>query len=1005
MYKLAINRPITTLMLFLSLVIFGIFSLYSMPINLYPNVKIPLIKITALSSGDLEYVKNRVTKEIENAVSDIEGIETIGSKIFNNLSVSVIKFKLGKDLEIAANDIREKLGKINLEYSPSIEKISTDASSVVNIFVSTKNDDKIALMRFVDKELEPYLKRVDGVGKIEKIGFLEPRIKVELDLATLEKYHINSYDVMQILKSQNFKIPLGKIENKQEKYILKGTFDASSIDELKDIRIIPGVFLKDIADVSVGLSDENSYAFYKGKSGVMLEISKVENTNAIKVIENIKNAYNKANDKWGKNYDMSIAFDKSENILKHIHQVRFDMIFGVFLTIVIVFLFLRSVSATIIASISIPTSIVATFFLIHILGNDLNRLTLIALTLSIGIFIDDAIVVIENISKYIQKGKDSLNASYEAIKDIGFSVLSISVVLLCVFIPISYMNSVPGLFFNTLGLSTALGVIISFFVSMMLIPSLSARFLSNVESNFYHKSEKYFVALEEGYAKILNKILKYKKSFVLLVFVVFVACVSLTPKIGLNFLPMEDDSEILVNLKSTKNITIDTMKDKGKEVLSKLKNYDEIEYAYLLIGYDDSKDSKLAKIYVKLKNLSNRNLRQAAFVQKLRNELKLDDVKIKIIEVPKFEGAGVDEPVQFVLLGDDIKELRKSSQKTKELLSKDTRIVDIDDDMDALEDEIVFELDKEKAKKLNVNPYDVAMVLKTSFDDNKLGNLDYNNLSDDIVLRLSSKYKKDINTLNKIEIKSMDGTIIGLMSILHIKEKQDISNINRTDRQDSIKITAGVNDISLAEVQKLLEDNKNDILVNGVDYKFSGFIDMLGETVEGFATSVGLACLLIYLVLASLYESLLLPFVVMISMPLAFAGACVGLFITANTFSLFVLVALILLFGMVGKNAILLVDVANKLCEEGVNSDEALIIAGKKRIRAILMTTIAMIAAMLPLALSHGAGYEGNSPMAISVIYGLISSTLLTLFAVPAIFGVIYKIDSKIKKIYKREKI
>lgn len=1005
MYKLAINRPITTLMIFLSLVIFGIFSLYSMPINLYPNVKIPLIKITALSNGDLDYVKNRVTKEIEDAVSNVEDIDTIGSKIFNNLSISVIKFKLGKDLEVAANDIREKLGKINLEYPPSIEKISTDASSVVNIFVSTKDSDKISLMRFVDKELEPYLKRVDGVGKIEKIGFLEPRIKVELDLATLEKYHINSYDIMQILKSQNFKIPLGKIENDKEKYILKGTFDASSIDELKDIRIIPGVFLKDIAEVSVGLSDENSYAFYDGKSGVMLEISKVENTNAIKVIENIKNAFEKANAKWGKNYDMSIAFDKSENILKHIHQVRFDMIFGVFLTIVIVFLFLRSISATIIASISIPTSIVATFFLIDMLGNDLNRLTLIALTLSIGIFIDDAIVVIENISKYINKGKDSLNASYEAIKDIGFSVLSISVVLLCVFIPISYMNSISGLFFNALGLSTALGVIVSFFVSVMLIPSLSARFLSTKHTKFYEKTEKYFVALENGYEKILHKILNYKKTFMVGVLLVFLSCVSLATKIGLDFLPMEDDSQLLINVKSTQNITIEQMQEKGKGILDFLKKYNEIQYAYLLVGYDDSKDSKLVKIYVKLKSLEQRDMRQSAFVSKLRNELKVDNAKIKVMEVPKFEGAGVDEPVQFILLGDDIKNIQQSSLNAKNILSKDSKIVDIDDDMDALEDEIVFELDKEKAKKLNVNPYDVAMVLKTSFDDNKLGNLDYNNLSDDIVLRLSSKYKKDVNTLEKINIKSMDGTILGLMSVLSVKTKKDISNTNRTDRQDSIKITAGVNGISLAEVEKLLKENIDSILVDGVSYKFSGFIEQLDETVNGFIMAISLACLLIYLVLASLYESLLLPFVVMVSMPLAFAGASVGLFVTDNTFSLFVLVALILLFGMVGKNAILLVDVANKLCDEGMDTDEALIVAGKKRIRAILMTTIAMISAMMPLALSHGAGYEGNSPMAISVICGLISSTLLTLFAVPAIFGVVYKLDAKVKKIYKREKI
>lgn len=1005
MLKLAINRPITVLMLFLAFLLFGILSLFIMPVNLYPNVNIPLIKITTYANADLNYVNSQITSKIENAISSVSQIKKISSKSFNNLSVIHVEFELGRDLEVAVNDIREKVSKLKFEFTPNVEKVSSDAGSVISIFVNSYKMNDSDFMNLVDNEIMPDFQRIKGIGDVNNIGFLKNDIKIELDINKINKYHLNTLEVTQLIKSQNFKNYLGSIENNDKNISIKGYFDSNSIEELGNLRIGPGILLKDIAIIKRDYINYDSYAYYAGDSGVLFELKKVSGYNTLEAIKNTKEALKNIQAKY-KDVNITVVYDKSDNIKKHIYQVVFDMCFGVFLTIIIVFLFLRNLSATIIASIAIPTSIISSFFLIYLFGYDLNRLTLIALTLSIGIFIDDAIVVIENISKKIHLEKNALLASYAGVKEIAFSVFSISVVLLCVFIPISFMNSIPGLFFNALGLSVAFGVIISFLVCIFLIPTISARFLNTNESIFHKKTEKYFEKLENSYENILDYILKYKKIFVFIILFICFISFSLASKVGLNFLPMEDDSELQVQIDAKEDVSIYTMQKQGLLALNQIKSNENVDYAYLLIGYDEAKDRKKAKIYVKLKPLEDRKLRQSEVVQNLRDSINFQKYKVKVLEIPKFEGAGVDEPVQFLLLGDDFTSLIGASRKIKNVLNEIDGVVDVEDDIDAFSNVLAIHINREKARKLNVNILELSQVIQTAFANVKIGVLDNINDSEDIYIALNKEQREHIDTLDKIQIKTLDGNIIGLNSIVTIKQIKDNSSINRFNKERSIKITSGIDKVSLGEVKKQILDNIDNIIDGkNINYRFVGFIELLDETIIGFIIVMVLAFTLIYLVLAALYESLVVPFVIMLTMPLAFAGACIGLFITNNQFSLFVLVALILLFGMVGKNAILLIDVANKLCDSGMNVKQALKVAGKKRIRAILMTTIAMIFAMLPLAISHGAGYESNSPMAIAVISGLISSTILTLFAVPAIYEICYKIDRKLKSIYKRDLI
>ncbi|WP_139453430.1 efflux RND transporter permease subunit [Campylobacter armoricus] len=1004
MYRFAINNPIAVLMFFIALVIFGTFSIFSMPINLYPKVDIPLIKITTTTNGDLKFIESKITKEIENAISDVQGIKNINSTSYNNFSISVVEFELGKNLEVAANDIRDKLNTITLPAKPTLEKISPDAGSVVSLFLSSS--DNLKLMRKIDNDIKPFLQRIAGVGTINDIAFLKPQVQIKLLPNALQKYQINALDVAKIIQSHNFKQYLGEFENSKDNLAIKGYFEAQNLEELKNIRIFSGVFLKDIANISYGLEDQKQFAMLDTKDGVLLELNKISGYNSLKVIENIKNSLKTLQTIAGDDIEIKIVYDKSQNILKHINQVIFDMIFGVVLTLLIVYVFLRNISATILAFIVLPTSIISSFFLINLLGYDINRLTIIALTLSIGIFIDDAIVIIESIAKKA-KNLPPLQASFEGIKEIGFSVLSISAVLLCVFIPIAYMNSIPGLFFNVLATSVASGVIISYLVSVFLIPTLSARFLNTNESVFYKKSEFLFIKLDLFYENLLYKVLANKIKFIISTIIIIILCFSLAPKIGLDFLPIEEDSEIQILLESKEDLSLEAMKIKSLEVYESIKQDSNVAYAYLLIGYNDAKEIKKAKIYVKLKPLNEREFRQPKLISIFQEKLNsYKDLKIKVLELPKIEGAGIEDPVQIQILGDDLKLIKQAIDRAKEVFSKHEGFVAIDDNEGDLKEEIAITINKEKAAKLGINPQELAYVLAYSFGNLSVGNMDYKNFKDEIILSFDEAFKQNPTSLELIELKNQYNENIKLSSIANFSYKKDLSLINRHNKTTSIKLTSSIENISLGEVRKIFESNLAYILGNNnLSFAYSGFLDFLDDTISGFLFSISLGMVLIYLILASLYSSLILPLIIMISMPLAFGGACFGIFITGNHFSLFVLVAIILLFGMVGKNAILLVDVANKKCDEGMDIEKALIYAGKSRLRAILMTTFAMIFSMLPLALSKGSGFEGNSPMAIAIIFGLISSTLLTLLVVPALFKFAYNLDIKIKKIYQRQKI
>ncbi len=1008
MYKFAINRPITTLMGVLSFIVFGLMSYNTMPVNLFPNVDFPVVTIqTTYDGADASTVETKVTDKLEEAVSGIDGIDKLMSTSYEGFSTVTIQFELFKNIDEATNDVRDKIGSVilpNEVEKPIVKKLGA-SGVVINLFVATKTGDVTALMRMSDEKLKPKLQRIKGVGEVNIIGYQDREIRIFVDPFKLNKYDLTPLDVQNIVAAQNINQGAGKLISDQKETVIKVKADAISVDDLQELIVKPGIKLKDVARVVDGLSDSSSFSSYNGNQGVMLEVKKISGENVLDIINGVKAVMPRLETIAGDDYALQLLQDQSDKIMVNIDNVTFDLIYGSILAIIIVFFFLRNFTATIVSALAIPTSIIGTFAIIDWLGYDLNKLTLIGLTLAIGIFIDDAIVVIENITKKMEAGMEPFRASLEGIKEVSFSILAISSVLLAVFVPVAFMDGIVGMFFNSFAMTVASGVVISYLVAVMFIPTVGARVLSAKESKFFHMTEPLFVRLDRAYVALLKTLIRFKWITILVTIGILVSSTKLST--GMDFVPMQDNSEFQVFTKAPVGTSLEEMKKKMQPMLEQMQRDENIEYTVLSIGYNSAKEIHKAKIYAKLKPVAQRSVSQEDVVQQYANAFKtIKDMIVTVEEVPPFDTGSSNAPVQIVVTGDDLDVLNETTQKLMDLLKQTKGAVGVDRDYESGKPEIKIDILRENAQRSGVSANEIAGILASAYSsDRAISYYEENGREFDITLRFEDQYRSTIDDIKKLQVKNRDGEFVSLEGLITFEEHTGTSSINRYDRERKVMVTSGMYETSLDVIMKAVDEKIGEILPAGYNYRYTGDIENMADTNAAFGAAVLLAIILIYLILAALYESIIQPFIIMVAMPLSFTGVIVALYLTGNNFSLFVMIGIILLLGMVGKNAILVVDFANQAIKEGKEVNEAILEAGEKRLRPILMTTFAMIGAMLPLAFGSGAGHESNAPMALAIIGGLMSSTILTLLVVPAIYRIMYPMDAWLRKWYEKGKV
>jgi HAE1 family hydrophobic/amphiphilic exporter-1 len=590
----------------------------------------------------------------------------------------------------------------------------------------------------------------------------------------------------------------------------------------------------------------------------------------------------------------------------------------------------------------------------------------------------------------------------------AFTILAISAMLLAVFIPVSFMSGIVGKFFESFAMTVGFAIIISYTIALSFIPSLSARVLHKGESKFYNLTEPLFKFLERIYEKTLKFVLNFKVITFILVLIIFFASLSLFPKIGMDFIPKEDKAEFEVKIKADAGISLQEMIRKSKIVEDLIRKNQYVEYTTLSVGYNATREKHKAVIYVKLVDKNRRELNQEEIVQGFRKALVpyKKDMFITASAIPNIKGAGASVPYQIVLKSDSFEDLNTAKKNLVEYLAKKEGFVDIDTDLDDPKPQIDINILRENASLFGVSASEIAEVISIAFSsDLEVSYFEESGKQYNITLRFGDENRVSLEDIKKLQVRTKDGKLIYLDGLVEFTNSQTLGAINHFDRQREVTIFADLFKLDLGGAVNYTKAEINNLLPKGVEYRFTGFAEEMVKTGQAFGAAIGLSVILMFIILAILYESLIQPIIIMVALPLSIIGVMLALYMSGLQFSLFVMIGFMLLMGMVGKNAVLLVDFANHAVDGGKRVDDALLEAGEKRLRPILMTTIAMVFAMLPLALGSGLGSETKAPMAISIIGGLLSSMVLTLLVVPVIYKMISPLDIWLKKFYENKNI
>ncbi len=991
----------------ITLVIFGYMSFKSMPSALFPKVDFPMVTIKTIYPGvDSSTIESQVTDKIEEAISRIGGVDSMISTSSEGASVVMVKFFLERDINEATNDVRDKVSAVLLPRdakTPLVSKLDIGGASVINVFLTAKSDTVQHLMKFADEKVKPQLQKINGVGAINIIGYRDREIKIYPNIDLLNKFGITLSELNAIITRENVKIGGGRLITKTNEFTLKTKADALSIHALENIQIKDNLRLKDVARVQDTLSDAKSYASYNGVQGVMLEVQKISGTNTLDIIKRVKATIPQLKKLAGNKFGVETMQDTSPFIIHSLKDVEFDLIYGAVLAVIIIFFFLRNFTITLVSAFSIPISIMGTIAFMDYMGYDLNKMTLVGLTLSIGIIIDDAIVVLENIYKKQEAGMSRLQAAFEGTKEMAFAIVAISAMLLAVFIPVSHMSGIVGKFFESFAMTVGFAIIISFTVAMTFMPSVSARVLNKGENWFYNLSEPLFKLLEKMYDSSLKLVLRFKISTLVLVIAIFVGSLNLFPKIGMNFLPKEDKSEFEIKLKADAGISLAEMIKESKRVENFIKKDKRVLFTTLSVGYNSVQEKNKAKIYVKLIAKDKRKKNQEEVIQEFRKELKpyQKGMYITVASIPGIKGTGVSVPYQIVLKSDSFEKLAVATKNLTAYLKKKKGFMDVDTNLDEGKPEIDINIIRENANRLGISATQIAQAIVTAFSsDLAISHFEEDGKQYNITLRFDDKHRRSIADIKKIQLRAKNGELVYLDGLVIFTHTKSLASIYHFNRQRQVTIFADLFGLDLGGAVRYTEAGIKKLLPQGVSYRFTGFADEMVKTGKAFGAAIGLSLILMFIILAILYESLIQPIIIMMALPLSIIGVMIALYLSGLQFSLFVLIGFMLLMGMVGKNAVLLVDFANIAMANGKTTDEALLEAGEKRLRPILMTTIAMIFAMLPLALGTGLGSETKAPMAMSIIGGLTSSMFLTLLVVPVIYKFINPLDRWLRKFY-----
>lgn len=1022
--RISVTHPVFTTMMMVALLVMGIFSFQRLGLDQYPNVDVPIVVVmTTYPGATPETVETEVTRPVEDALNAISGLDEITSTSYEGRSVVTAKFKLEIQGAAAAQDVRDKIAAIEADLpddadKPIVSRFNPSDQPILSVAISSRSLSVPALTTIADQRVIRQLTTISGVGQATLIGGQKRQIHVNIDDTRMRALGVGINEVINALRTGNQNSPAGSvISDFSERTIqVQGRIDRPEdlLDMIVARRGGGPLYLRDVATVSNGAADAESLAVYNGETALAIDIVKVQDANTVQVVADLRRRLEQLNVELApENVQLRVVTDTSTAIEESVSQVQATLIEGAALAVAIVFLFLNSWRSTVITGLTLPIAMLGTLAVISFLGFTLNTLSLLALTLSIGILVDDAIVVRENITRHLHMGKSHLQAALDGTNEIGLAVIATTATIVAVFLPVAFMEGIVGRFFYEFGVTVSAAVLISLFVAFTLDPMLSSVWydpdahpdakrgpVGRLITRFDHG----FEALADRYRLVIGWTLRHRFVTLLATVGIFIGSLFMVPLVGTEFVPNADEGRFQINVTTPVGSSLDYTATKVRQVENALREFPEVATIYSTINTGNSVGKHRAAVLVRLVPIDQRKRTPVMLADPIRERLSvIPGVEIAIVQ----EGlGGGDSPIQLSVLGDDRTVLEKIAFDLAGDMRKIPGMVDVNSSAREVASILSVRLKREAASDLGIARSDLAASLTPLIGGEEVSNwTDTRGETYDVIVRLPPEQRSDTVAISELMMTtgrtdaSGSPIMVRLDQVASIRAVPAASEIRRFDMQREVLVSGDVSGRALgdvtSELQTLIADRD---LPDGYRIRFGGESENMQETMGHMVTALAMAVIFIYIVLASQFGSFSQPLAIMAALPLSLIGVLFGLMVAGSTINMFSLIGLIMLMGLVTKNGILLVDFANKERQRGLSLNDALISAGAIRFRPIVMTTLAMIFGMIPLGMAIDGGGAQRAPMAHAVIGGLISSTILTLIVVPMVLSYIDSISRRIAR-------
>ena len=997
---LSIRNPVFAWMLMGALIIFGGIGFLRLGVSQMPDVDFPVVNVAVTLEGAApEIMESDVADVIEDAVANLEGIREVSSSSRQGSTNITIEFELGRSIDAALQDVQTKISQAqrNLPREidpPVVTKVNPEDQPIMWLAVSGNRPPR-DLADLIKNKLKDQFQALPGVGNIILGGYRERSVRVWLDAARLQSYGLTVSDVLEALRAEHVEIPAGRIESADREMNVRAEGEAASIADFGSIVIAERngsqILLSNVAVVEDGLEDKRRISRTNGLPAQGMGIVKQRGSNAVAVGKEVKASIEKMRKTLPKDLNLDIVFDGTAPVEESIHEIEFTLILSVLLTGLVCWLFLGSLSSTFNVLLSIPTSIIGTFAVMYFCGFTLNTFTLLGLSLSVGIVVDDAIMVLENIYRHAEQGQSRLKASIDGAREITFAAMAATAAIIAIFLPVAFMKGIIGKFFFQFGVTVSVAVAFSLLEAITLTPSRCSQFLSvgQRRTALGRAAESAFESLAHLYKRALGPCLRHRLAVLSTTLAIFVASFSLLFFINKEMVPSQDIGRILARIQTPVGSSIDYTDSIVKKGEEWLKTRPEMLRYYAAIGGFGGGEVNTANLFVTLKPPSERSVTQAQLMADMRRDLnKIPSARVTIQDL-SLAGFTAQRgfPVEFTVRGSDWTVLADNARKIMEQMRGSPLFVDVDTDYQLGMPEVQIVPNRKLAADLGVSMQEIGDTLNSLIGGVRAVKFKDKGKRYDVRVRLLASQRLRPEDISPLFVRSRDGQLVRLTDLVQVDVKPSLLSITRKNKSRAIGIFANVAPgKSQADALEAVEKIAKRTLPEGYEVVFSGSAQAFQESLKSLGFALILGLVVSYMVLASQFNSFVHPVTVLMALPFSFTGALLALFLTGKSLNIYSMIGLILLMGIVKKNSIMLVDYTNQLRRAGKNREEALLQACPVRLRPILMTSMATIAGAIPAAVSLGPGAELRQPMALAIIGGVFVSTFLTLFAVPAAY-------------------